>query len=178
MMWCHVRQFLSWLLLLGALVLFLFLGLGIFPAPPAAAAIRQFEEAPGQLVYQSRQTLPDQYGNRWQAIAFKRILSNGNSSFYLRLVGFPGVAEIDHSKPLTLTTSLGQALMPLDASSQIFSNTATPEPNVGQYDLQPILPQLQAEIPLLLTLPTTNSASVVLQVPSSFVQEWQTIAMK
>jgi hypothetical protein len=40
---------------------------------PAQAAMRQLEEAPGQMVYQSRQTLKDQQGNSWQAIAFKRI---------------------------------------------------------------------------------------------------------
>ena len=50
-----------------------------------------------------------------------------------------------------------------------------PEPNVGQYDIQPLLPQLQAEIPLKLTLQTRGGEAINLSVPSSFVQEWQTI---
>jgi hypothetical protein len=37
----------------------------------------------------------DQHGNTWQAIAFKRIRPDGQTSFDLRLVGFPGVADID-----------------------------------------------------------------------------------
>ena len=95
------------------------------------AAIRQLEEAPGQMVYQSRQTLKDQHGNNWQAIAFKRIRADGETNFYLRLVDFPGVAKIDRSQPLTLTNSLGRTLTATEASSDIFTESATPEPNIG-----------------------------------------------
>ena len=97
----------------------------------SVAAIRQLEEAPGQMVYQSRQTLKDQHGNNWQAIAFKRIRADGETNFYLRLVGFPGVAKIDRSQPLTLTNSLGRTLIATEASSDIFTESATPEPNIG-----------------------------------------------
>ncbi|ASC73388.1 hypothetical protein XM38_043530 [Halomicronema hongdechloris C2206] len=40
----------------------------VAPASPALAAIRQLEEAPAQVVYQSRQTVQDQQGDRWQVI--------------------------------------------------------------------------------------------------------------
>jgi hypothetical protein len=175
-MGCRIRKIFSWLLLLGALVLGVFLGLGILNPPSAAAAVRQLEETPGQMVYQSRQTLKDQHGNSWQAIAFKRIRPDGKTSFDLRLVGFPGIVEIDRSQPLTLTNSLGKILTAADASSKIFTESALPEPNVGQYDLQPLLPQLQAEIPLKLTLPTIGGEAVSLSVPSSLVKEWRTVA--
>ena len=104
-MGCRIRQFLSRLLLLGAILLGLTWGLGFWKVPSATAAIRQLEEAPGQIVYQSRQALKDQQGNTWQAIAFKRVLPSGKSSFELRLVGFPGVVTIDRSQPLNLTNS-------------------------------------------------------------------------
>ncbi|MBE9109219.1 DUF3122 domain-containing protein [Nodosilinea sp. LEGE 07298] len=171
-----MKKAFSWLLWLAALILGIWLGLGLFNPPSAAAAIRQLEEAPGQVVYQSRQTLKDQHGNSWQAIAFKRILSDGSTSVALRLVGFPGVAAIDRSQPLTLTDSLGKTLTAADDSGQIFTDAAAPEPNVGQYDLQPILPQLQAEIPLRLTLPTMDGDTIVLKVPSALIAEWQTVA--
>jgi hypothetical protein len=145
-------------------------------APKASAAIRQLEEAPGQMVYQSRQTLTDRHGNSWQTVAFKRISPHGETSFELRLVGFPGVVEIDRSQPLTLTNSLGKTLTAADASSNIFTEAATPEPNVGQYDLQPLLPQLQTEIPLQLSMPTIGGEAVRLSVPSSLVEEWQTVS--
>jgi hypothetical protein len=162
------------------LVVTAFIGLAllcfVFFTPVAFAAIRQLEEAPGQVVYQSRQTLKDQHNASWQAIAFKRIHSDGSTSFYLRLVSFPGAAEIAHSQPLTLTNSMGQILNAVDASSQIFTDASSPEPNVGQYDLQPILPQLRVELPWQLSVPTTHDETRILHVPPFLVQEWQTVA--
>ncbi|MHC5775938.1 DUF3122 domain-containing protein [Nostoc sp.] len=175
-MGCRIRKIFSGLLLLGTLVLGVFLGLGMLNLPSTAAAIRELEEAPGQMVYQSRQTLKDQHGNGWQAVAFKRIRPNEQTSFELRLVGFPGGVEIDRSQPLTLTNSLGKTLTARDVSSNIFTEAAKAEPNVGQYNLQPTLPELQAEIPLTLTLPILKSEAIRLSVPTSLVQEWQTVS--
>ncbi|MGP1384379.1 MAG: DUF3122 domain-containing protein [Thainema sp.] len=148
----------------------------IFSTPPALAAIRQLEEAPGQVVYQSRQTLKDQHNNSWQAIAFKRIQPDANPQVYLRLVGFPGTADIDRSQPLVLTSSMGQTLEAADASSRIFTDASAPEPNVGQYNLQPILAELRAELPWRLQIPAAEGVKVTLPVPSSIIQEWQTVA--
>lgn len=147
-----------------------------FYANPAFAAIQTIEEAPGQVLYQTRHTLQDQHGNRWQAIAFNRVLPDGSTSFYLRLVGFPGVAEIDRSQPLTLTTSLGKRFTANDASSKIFTDASAPEPNVGQYDLKPIVTTLQPVIPLQLSLPAVDASPVRLSVSPSIIQEWQTVA--
>jgi hypothetical protein len=142
---------------------------------PAFAIVTQIEEYPGQMLYQSRQTLKDQQGNTWQAIAFKRIHPEGSAMVSLRLVSFPGGVELDHTQPLTLTTSLGQTLAARDVSSEISQDTP-PLANVGEYDIKPILPQLQAAISLKLTLPTIDGESVSLSVPSSAIQEWQTVA--
>ncbi|MFQ4136104.1 DUF3122 domain-containing protein [Nodosilinea sp. PGN35] len=173
-----IRKVFSWLLVFGAVILGIWLGFGLFNPPSAAAAIRQLEEAPGQVVYQARQTLTDQQGHSWQAIAFKRIRPNGSTSVALRLVGFPGVAAIDRSQPLTLTDSLGQTLTAADDSGQIFTDEANPEPHVGQYDLQPLLPELRAEIPLRLTLPTAEGEFVHLPISPALIQEWHAVASK
>jgi hypothetical protein len=158
-------------------LIIIFVALVGFSLPPSAmAAIRQLEEAPGQVVYQSRQTLTDQMGRSWQTIAFKRIRPDGSSHFYLRLVGFPGTAAIDRSQPLSLSNSMGETLSAADASSQIFTDDRSPEPNVGQYDLQPLLPRLRAELPWRVDLSTTDHQTLTLQVPPSLVQEWQTLA--
>ena len=141
----------------------------------AASNIRGLKEGTGQMVYQSRQTFKDQYSNNWQAIAFKRIRSDGEKSFFLRLVGFSKVVEIDRSQPLTLTDSLGKILTATDSSNDIFTDSFEPQPNVGQYNLQPILSQLQAEIPLELSLPIVGDEALSLSVPSAFVKEWQMI---
>jgi len=171
----RVKKMFSQFLLLGSLVLTLFLGLGMFTTPHAVAAIRQLEEAPGQMVYQSRETLKDQHGGSWQAIAFKRISPNGKISFQLRLVGFPGGVEIDRSQPLLLTDSLGKTLTAADTSSTIFTDLSAPEPHVSQYNILPLLPELQAEIPLKLTISTLGDEAIDLSVSPSFVQEWKTL---
>jgi len=171
---CQIRKFFSWLLLIGAITIFALIGLGILDVPIALAAIRQLEEAPNQMVYQSRQTLKDQHGNTWQTVAFKRVRPDGNSSFELRLIGFPDMVAIDHAQPLTLTNSLGKTLTAADTSSNIFKEGA--QGNVGQYDLQLLLSELQAEIPLKISLPTLKGDAISLSVPPSLVAEWQTVA--
>ena len=171
---CQTRKFFSWLLLIGAITIFVLIGLGILDAPSASAAIRQLEESPNQMVYQSRQSLKDQHGNTWQTVAFKRVRSDGNSSFELRLVGFPDLVAIDHAQPPTLTNSLGKALTANDTSSNIFKEGV--QANVGQYDLQPLLSELQVEIPLKISLPTLQGDAISLSVPPSLVEEWQTVA--
>lgn len=174
-MWCHIRKTLSWLLLVGALVLLILFGMGRFAAPPAAALISQQEEGTNQILYQSRQTLKDLNGMNWQAIAFQRIRPNGEATVNLRLVGFPGGVELEHPHPLAISTSMGQTFTAADVSSKI--NTDTPAgPNIGQYDLQPILPQLSDVMPVRLSLPTTDGSVVALNVSPDAIQEWQTVA--
>ena len=143
----------------------------------AFATVTQIEEYPGQMLYQSRQTLRDQTGKSWQAIAFKRIHPEGSASLSLRLVGFPGAVELDHTQPLTLSTSMGQTLTAKDISSEISQDKPTPA-NVAEYDIKSILPKLQPEIPLRLTLPVVSGSAVELEIPFPAIQEWQTISAR
>ena len=144
---------------------------------PAFAAVTQIEEYPGQMLYQSRQNLRDQTGKSWQAIAFKRIHSEGSASVSLRLVGFPGTVELDHTQPLTLITSMGQTLTAQDISSEISQDTST-QTNVAEYDIKSVLPELQSEIPIHLTLPVVSGSAVELEIPFTAIQEWQTISAR
>jgi hypothetical protein len=148
---------------------------------PAQAAIRQLKEAPGQTVYQSevyqsRQTLKDQQGNSWQAIAFKRTHPDRTATLYLRLVGFPDTANLDHSQPLTLTDSMGKTLTAADVSHDMFTDKTQMEPDVGQYDLQPILMQLELAMPLRLTLAALDQPEIILNVSPDVVEEWRSLA--
>lgn len=173
---CRIRALMSWLLLAAALILSVLLGLGVFNPPHAVAAIRALEEAPGQWVYQSRQTLKDLSGNSWQTIAFKRVDAQGKTSIALRLVGFPGVAAIDHARSLTLTDVWGTTLTLPDASQAIFNEGQSLESNVAQYDLLPVLPRLQMASPQRLTLPIGNDETATLFVSPLLLQEWKTLA--
>lgn len=170
-----LRQLILFILIPGILALVLNVGVMVHTVQ---AAIRQLEESPGQMVYQSRQTLKDQQGNIWQAIAFKRVRPDGTASIYLRLVSFPGIAEVDHTRPLKLINSLGKTWTANDASQQIFTDSATPEPNVAQYDLQPILMQLDPAVPLRLEIPSLSQVSITLNVSPALIEEWQSLTMQ
>lgn len=170
----HLRKMLS---LLGAMTLMSWcLFCMMLPSPDATAAIHQLEEAPGQVVYQSRQALKDQTGDRWQLIAFNRIRPNGRTSMELRIVGFPGTAQIDRGRSLLITPTLGPALTAPDTSSSAFSDNTSPQPYIGQYDIQDALPQLQPAIPVRLTLPLLDSSDRILPLSPKLIQEWQTLA--
>jgi hypothetical protein len=158
------------------LVLVLALFISFADVLPAQAAIRTFEESPGQVLRQSRTTLKDEFGNRWQAITFKRSKPDGSEVVGLRLVGFPGAVTIDRSRPLMLKDSLGNTLTAADASAPIFTDADNPEPHIGQYDLQPVLDDLRPELPLELQLPVIDGDPVVLQIAPQTVQEWKQVA--
>lgn len=150
---------------------------------PAQAATRQLKEAPGHTVYQSevhqsRQTLKDQKGNSWQVIAFKRTHLDQTATMYLRLVGFPGTANIDHSRPLTLLGSKGKTFTAADVSKDMFTNQAQVGADAGEYDLQPILMQLDAAVPLRLVLPTLDQSEISLNVSPNVVEEWRSLTEK
>ncbi|MBE7380671.1 MAG: DUF3122 domain-containing protein [Leptolyngbya sp. SIO1E4] len=144
----------------------------LFPFP-AQATIRQLEEAPGQILYQTRAALQDQQGNRWQAIAFKRQPREGAEILSLRLVGFPGAAVIDRDQPLKLLDSLGRTFTAPDASAKLFTDETAPEPHIGQYDLKTVLKDLQPEIPLEIQMPVQDGEPIQLVVAPSILQEWQ-----
>ena len=145
---------------------------------PVQAAIRQIEEVPGQMVYQSRQTLKDQQGSSWQVIAFKRNRPDQTATLYLRLVGFPGTVALDHSQPLILTDLLGKTLTATDVSQEMFADKTQMEPNFGEYDLQPILMQLDPAIPLQITLPTLTSSEIILTISPEVIGEWRSLTDK
>lgn len=169
-----IQRFIARGLMLVILAWALNLGLAMFPTH---AAIRELEEAPGQMVYQSRQTLKDQHDNSWQAITFKRIRADGTANIYLRLVSFPGMAELDRTRPLSLTNFLGKTWTAADVSQQIFTDADRLEPNVGQYDLQPILMQLEPTVPLRLEIPTLNSTDIRLNVSPALIEEWRSLLL-
>ncbi|NJK64657.1 MAG: DUF3122 domain-containing protein [Synechococcaceae cyanobacterium SM2_3_1] len=163
--------------LIGLLLGLLFWLGGGSLALPVAAVILQQTEAPGQVLYQSRQTLTDRSAQGWQAIAFKRIRSEGESILTLRLVGFPGVTDVQHPHPLALVTSLGQRYQAPDITDQVFG-ASDPEGNVGQYDLHEILPVLKPEIPLQLFLQASDGTTVVIPIPGRVMREWQKVAAR
>ncbi|WP_341529342.1 DUF3122 domain-containing protein [Nostoc sp. UHCC 0302] len=163
-----------WLLLLGILTIYIYVGLASFISQQVIAAVIQLEEAPGEIVYRSQQKLNDELGNYWQVVLFKRVHSNSNkiSSINLRLVGFPGSQELFHPFPLKITSDTGKVLTAPD----IFLDEA-PAPTIGQYDFKDILPQLPTQS-LLISIPVDTQHFINISIPEYVVQEWQEVALK
>jgi hypothetical protein len=153
------------------LSLLLLLSVNFSYPQPANAAIRQQEEAPGQILYQSRHSLLDESGNSWQAILFKRVKNGQVKRIDLRLVGFPDSAPFKHPQALIITNREGKVWQAEDQFA-----AKSPAPNVGQYELQDILPRLPANQSVQLTLPLEKGKSVSLSVPPPVILEWQAIA--
>ncbi len=169
-MGCRISEFAVKLVLIVTIVLLIFLGLDNFNTQPALAAIRQMEEAPGQILIQSRHTLQDEKGDSWQVVLFKRSKADGSSIINLRLVDFPGKADFAHPQPLQISTARGD----LFAAEDMFAQKS-PAPNVGQFDVREILSQLPIS-KLNLSLQMKGDRSINLSIPAEVVLEWKSVA--
>ncbi|MGM3307800.1 DUF3122 domain-containing protein [Anabaena sp. WFMT] len=157
------------MLFLGILTTFIFLDLGNFTSQKANAAVTQLEEAPGEVLYRSQVKLDDQSGKVWQVVLFKQIYPGQASNVNLRLIGFPGSAELIHPQPLKITSATDKVWNAAD----VFLDEA-PAPTIGQYDLTHILPELPNE-KLTLGIPLPGSNFINISVPPSVVKEWRTV---
>ncbi len=155
-------------LVLGGLMLLFVLGQWIFLPQPALALLRQHQDAPGIMRYHSQESLPDESGNAWQVVLFKNITPGHPTTFNLRLVGFPGLAEFMHPQPLEIATATGQVL----SAPDVFPEGA-PAPNVGQYNFTSVLHQLQGDDSLTLSTLLKGNQILTLNIPQSLIVEWQ-----
>ncbi|MEQ8960650.1 MAG: DUF3122 domain-containing protein [Coleofasciculus sp. C2-GNP5-27] len=169
--WCEMRRWLSRLLLLGAIVLLMVISWGSLTPASAIASIRQIEEAPGQMLYQSRHTLQDKTGQSWQIVLFKRVKAGEPQDISLRLVGFPGMAEFVHPYPLTITTNKGNVFKAED----LFADQS-PSANVGEYNIKDVLSQLPTTTGVKLSLPLKGDRTISLNIPAVVILEWQRVA--
>ncbi len=163
-----------WLILLGIITVYIFLGWASLTSQQVIAAVMQLEEAPGEVLYRSQQKLNDELGNPWRVVMFKRVHANGSqiSAINLRLVGFPGSQELFHPLPLKIITDTGKVLTAPD----IFVEEA-PAPTIAQYDFKNILPQLPTTA-LVIGIPLGAERFLNLSIPQNVVQEWQEVAQK
>ena len=144
--------------------------LGLASQEKAIAAVHTYPESPTQIMYRSQQSLRDDQDQAWQAVLFKRIKQGEIDSLHLRLVGFPGQAALVHPQSLQLTTSGGEVLTAPDVSEQAPSLA-----NVGEYDFLAVVPRLQQNPPLRLSLPLKDGRVMNLLVPPFVVREWHRV---
>ncbi len=145
----------------------------VFATPPVLASVHVYHERPGQTTVRSQQSLRDRTGRSWQAILFKRYQADGLEGIYLRLVGFPGVVEVEPHKPLSINTGTAlnwQAIPQLDQSTPALPS------NTNQYNVAAVIADLQKAIPLTLAVPLQGKAVSEIIVPPYAVQEWRELA--
>ncbi len=134
----------------------------------AHALLRQHHDSPGVLRYHSQVSIKDEFGYAWQVLLFKQNYNNPVKELRLRVVGFPGIAEIAHPQPLLIETTLGKLLL----ASDVYALTA-PAPNVGEYNLTDVLPKLPTTDALKLHVPVESGQPLLLNIPNTVVTEWQ-----
>ena len=80
------------------------LGFNLFFVNSAQALIRQQQESPETILYQSRNSLRDQKGQSWQVVLFKRVTDHQPEKVHLRLICFPNQANFEHPQSLEIKT--------------------------------------------------------------------------
>ncbi|MDP5339699.1 MAG: DUF3122 domain-containing protein, partial [Nodularia sp. (in: cyanobacteria)] len=117
----------------------------------AQALLRQHHDSPGVLRYHSQVSIKDDKGYAWQVLLFKQNDNSPVQDLRLRVVGFPGIAEIAHPQALEIEAASGKFLSASDAYA-----LAAPAPNVGEYEFTNILSQLPTTDALKLYVPTQS----------------------
>lgn len=173
----HISRIKQWLKAISLILICLYLilsnssnAIAQSAAPEAIASIHKYPEASTQVMYRSQQSLQDNLGKTWQAVLFKRVKSGQLESLHLRLVGFPGIAELAHPYPLHITANAGK----IWAAKDIWTEQYLPI-NVGEYDLLEIISKLDQNTSLQLSLPLKNGTFAELLIPSFVVQEWKIV---
>lgn len=136
---------------------------------PAVGVVIKEQISPHIMLYKARQTLRGPSGYSWQVIVFKEITNGQPSETTLRLVGYPDAVEFIHPQPLTMTTPQGKQINLTD----LFADTS-PAPNVGQYNLSEILPDLPSDF-VTLSIPLKKGPTK-LKIPPFVVEDWQKIS--
>ena len=161
-----MTRLLSWLLA-PLLAVTLWLGL-----PCAAQAlVHAHNDENGTPVVRSLESLRDLDYQSWQVVAYREGPPGG--PLKLRIVGYPGKVRLDH--PTALQVRSGHYRWELAditlANPQLASDGRAA---AAEFDLAPLLADLQQDRPLRLMLP---GVFVELPVPPFVVGEWRSLPM-
>ena len=120
-------------------------------------------------MYRSLAHLQDESNRAWQAVFYKRFHLGQPETLHLRLIGFPGVIQLQHENPIELES--GNKIL---AASDV-TPTEFPLAHVGEYDIQPVLAQLDVEKSLKVSLPIEGGKATI-AIPNETLLEWWRVA--
>ena len=144
---------------------------------PASALLRGHHQSPGILRYHAQHSIKDKQQRAWQIILFPDDQKSTEVQYYVRLVGFPGLVEVNHPQPLEIVTAEGSIFFAPDVFD--LSNSVS---NVGQYNMTKILSQLSfsGSLKLIFSVNTDKQTTqdIALKIPQSVLTEWQWLNQK
>tara|TARA_Y100001968_G_scaffold313921_1_gene338690 strand:+ start:468 stop:968 length:501 start_codon:yes stop_codon:yes gene_type:complete len=123
-------------------------------------------------IKRSIESLQDLDYQTWQIIVYPS--SRDSNNLVLRIVGYPGSLRIDH--PTNLVVNSGRKNWDLkDITKTIKFNNETLNDSAAEFDLSPLITELEKNRTLRLSLPGLIND---LPIPPYLVSEWRTLAEK
>jgi len=156
-----------WAIQRTVLPLLMALIVGLQAAPAAALIHAHPDTLTATGVVRSLETLRDLDYRSWQVVAYRAGPKGG--PLRLRIVGYPGRVRLDHPTPLLVSS--GRRLWELaDVTLANPKLVGDGRDAAAEFDLAPLLEDLQSNRPLRLELPGVFSE---LPVPPYVVGEWR-----
>ncbi len=152
-------------------LLALVIALGAWLAAPAAAPaqVHAHADGDGAPVVRSLESLRDLDYQSWQVVAYRQGQPGGPVT--LRIVGYPGKVRLNHPTPLLVRS--GRRRWRLEDITTANPRLALDGRDAAaEFDLAPLLADLQQNRPLRLELP---GVFVELPVPPYVVGEWRSL---
>ena len=154
---------------LGLLTLLVGFCLTLLAPAPAQAQIHAHGDENGVPIVRSLDSLRDLDDQSWQLVAYREGPAGG--PLRLRIVSFPGRVRLDH--PTALQVSSGRSHWDLaDITTANPKLALDGRDAAAEFDLGPLLADLQQNRPLRLRLP---GVFVELPVPPYVVAEWRSL---
>ena len=127
------------------------------------------DRVPGTAMVRSLESLRDLDYQSWQVVAYRQETAAGTPSLRLRLVGFPGKVRLDHPTSLQVRSGRRQWQL-VDVTLSQPQLAADSRSAAAEFDLAPLLADLDQDRPLRLSLP---GVFLELPVPPFVVAEWR-----
>jgi hypothetical protein len=151
----------------ACLTLLLLALLWLLPATPALAQLQVHNNDDGTAVVRSLESLRDLDNQAWQLVAYRQGEPGGE--LRLRVVGFPGKVRLNHPTSLIVSSGLQHwELSDVTLQSALLADDGRDA--AAEFDLAPMLAELQRNQPLRLQLPGVFTE---LPVPPFVVKEWR-----
>ena len=146
----------------------------LLSAPPAWALIHAHpDETTATGVVRSLESLRDLDYQSWQVVASREGPPRQKAPITLRIVGYPGRVRLDHPTPLLVSSGRRHwELADTTLSSPKLAGDGRAA--AAEFDLSPLLSDLETNRPLRLELPGVFTE---LPVPPYVVEEWRSLPL-